>query len=563
VSLLLLGIATGAVVVVPFARGGEAPDGAAVISMLIAWSFVAGGFIAWDRRPENRIGAVLMILGLGWAIGRLMGPPTTDSSLLYTVGVVWRLAWIAGFVYLLLAFPSGRLSTVAEKLLAGIVFVAAVPMQVLWLLFLEDQDPPNAFLVWPSKATADAIDTSQRIVWSGAALGLLAILGKRWLRASRPLRRTLVPILAGLVTVVAFTVFVIVDKFSPGSSVLRWTALATFVAVPAALLVSILLARLARSSIGDLFIELRANPAPEHLRDALAHALRDPSLLLAYWLPEYENYADLDGRPVELPEDSGRATTFVERDGARLAALVHDASLRDEPALLDAVCAAAGIALENAQLQADLRARLEELKGSRARIVEAAQTERQRLERNLHDGAQQRLVSLSLELGMLGARLGADAEAKQALDQARRELAESLQELRELARGIHPAVVTGHGLKVALESLVARAPLMVQLTVDLDGRLPEPVEVAAFYLVSESLTNVARYANASGVTVEVTRPEGALVVEVVDDGVGGANTEGGSGLRGLADRIEALDGRLRVWSPSGGGTRIRAEIPCA
>jgi hypothetical protein len=143
-----------------------------------------------------------------------------------------------------------------------------------------------------------------------------------------------------LITVVAFTVFVIVDKIGSGSSVLRWSALGTFVAVPAALLVSILLARLARSSIGDLFIELRANPAPEHLRDALAHALRDPSLLLAYWLPEYETYADLDGRPIELPEDSGRATTLVERDGARLAALVHDASLRDDPALLERVMVA-------------------------------------------------------------------------------------------------------------------------------------------------------------------------------------------------------------------------------
>jgi signal transduction histidine kinase len=242
---------------------------------------------------------------------------------------------------------------------------------------------------------------------------------------------------------------------------------------------------------------------------------------------------------------------------------VHDATLRDDPALLDAVCAAAGIALENAQLQAELRARLVELKGSRARIVEATLLERQRLERDLHDGAQQRLVSLSIELGVLGGRLDGDADAKRALTKARRELAESLEELRELARGIHPAVVTGHGLAVALESLAARAPVPVRLAVDVASRLPEQVEVAAYYLVSEALTNVAKHAFASGAAVELTRANGELVVEVVDDGVGGANTSRGSGLRGLADRVEALDGRLRVWSPPDGGTRIRAEIPCA
>ena len=137
-----------------------------------------------------------------------------------------------------------------------------------------------------------------------------------------------------------------------------------------------------------------------------------------------------------------------------------------------------------------------------------------------------------------------------------------MHELRELARGIHPAVVAGHGLEVALESLVARAPVPVRLTVDLDGRLPERIEMAAYYLVSEGLANVAKYARAAGAKVDITRRNGELVVEVVDDGVGGANTDGGSGIRGLADRVEALGGRLRVWSPGGGGTRVRAEIPC-
>jgi signal transduction histidine kinase len=241
--------------------------------------------------------------------------------------------------------------------------------------------------------------------------------------------------------------------------------------------------------------------------------------------------------------------------------LMHDPALPDEPELLAAVTAAVGMALDNARLQAELRARLDELRGSRARILEAGLQERQRLERNLHDGAQQRLIALSVELAVLEAD-SVDSEARVRLDQARSEIAASLEELRDVARGLHPAVVSGHGLAVALESLAARAPLPVRLTVAVEGRMPEAVEIAAYYVVSESLANVAKHANASGATVEVRRAGGKAVIVVTDDGIGGADTELGSGLRGLADRVEALDGRLRMWSPPGGGTRLRAEIPC-
>jgi signal transduction histidine kinase len=258
----------------------------------------------------------------------------------------------------------------------------------------------------------------------------------------------------------------------------------------------------------------------------------------------------------------GQALTTVGADGAARAVLVHDAALLDEPELLQAATAAARVALQNAQLHVELQARLEELRGSRARIVEAGQKERQRLERDLHDGAQQRLVALSLELRLLEERLADDPETRRRLDLARREVGASLQELRELAHGLHPAVVSGHGLAVALESLAARTPVPVRLTVPADERLPEALEIAAYYLVAEALANVGKYARASAVSVDVTRVGGAVVIEVADDGVGGADTEHGSGLRGLADRVETLGGRLQIWSPAGGGTRVRAEIPC-
>ena len=195
--------------------------------------------------------------------------------------------------------------------------------------------------------------------------------------------------------------------------------------------------------------------------------------------------------------------------------------------------------------------------------METGQRERQRLERNLHDGAQQRLIALALEMSLLEGQPTGDTNATMRLDQARREISTSLEELREVARGIHPAVVSGHGLEIALEQLAARAVVPVHLKVEVEGRLPEPLEVAAFYLVSESLANTGKHANATSASVEIACANGQLVVEVIDDGIGGADTERGSGLRGLADRVEALGGRLRIWSPENGGTRLRAEIPCA
>jgi signal transduction histidine kinase len=242
---------------------------------------------------------------------------------------------------------------------------------------------------------------------------------------------------------------------------------------------------------------------------------------------------------------------------------MHDPSLAQEGDRLREVAAAASMALENARLQAELRANLEELRGSRGRVIEAADFERRRLERDLHDGAQRRLVTLSMSLGMLEHRLDGDPEARALVTEARREAAGSLQELRDIAHGIHPAVVTSHGLAVALESLVATAPVPVGVAVELEERLPSTAEVAAYYLICEALTNTAKHAHASSASVAVRREPDRVVVEIDDDGVGGADTAGGSGLRGLADRVEALEGSLRVVSQAGEGTHLRAEIPCA
>jgi len=310
-------------------------------------------------------------------------------------------------------------------------------------------------------------------------------------------------------------------------------------------------------------LELEHTP-PQGLRDALARALGDPGLEVLFWLPERRTFADTAGRPVRLPNGGGRAVTRLEHEGEPLAALVHDRSLLDEPELVRAAGAAARLALENARLQAEMRAQLAQVQESRARIVTAADEERRRIERDLHDGAQQRLVSLALQLRMAQRQLGsgkADPAVEELLDSAVDELQVAVDELRELARGVHPAILTEEGLAAALESLAARSPFPVELDV-LEDRLPAQVEATAYFVACEALANVAKHARASKAAVFVSRRNGLLAVEVADDGVGGARPVNGSGLSGLADRVEALGGRLRIESPAGGGTRIVSEIPC-
>jgi signal transduction histidine kinase len=560
VWVLGLVAAAGSLALTGWSRGLDGLEVTVVLEFLVGCSFLVSGLVAWSRR-ENRLGPLMVLIGFTWFARPL---DTVDASVVFT-GAIWlKDTWFLLFALFLLSLPYGRLTSWLDAVTMGILLVVALPLELAWLLFLEPGAPGNALLVWPNADVADTIDWLQRtLVFIGSVM-LAMTLWKRWFDATPPLRRILVPALVGGAAVLLSAVTTVLAKFAVPPLALRWVELCAFIAVPVAVLIGMLRARLARSSVGDLFVALRANPPPRELRDALARALDDPSLELAFWLPEYGTYSDMEGRPVELPNEGGeRAATRVDRAGRPVGALIHDRSLREEPELLEAVSAAAGIALENARLQAELQARLEELRGSRARIVEAGQKERQRLERDLHDGAQQRLVALSLELSLLEEQVAADPEARVRLERVRSEVAASLTELRELAHGIHPAVVSGHGLDVALEQLAVRALVPVTLQVETGGRLPEPFEVAAFYLVSESLANVGKHAQASAAQVTVKRAHGQLVIEIVDDGIGGADTERGSGLRGLADRVESLDGRLRVWSPRGGGTRVRAELPCA
>ncbi len=538
------------------------PDIQVALLQWISIPYIAAGLVAWWRRPESRMGVLMIAVGFSTGILCLQ---FVDDTVLWSIGASTDLFAAAAFVHVTLAYPTGRLRSTAERWLVGIAYALSIGLQVLKLMF-AGFIPANGFAVTDDLDTYTIVERIQLYGISALcilALGLL-IARRRTDGPSRRIWSTVLLVFFGCGLVMLAALYTFAASHWDYFLEVQRTTLAVIGFSPIVFLIGLLDARLARSGVGDLVIELRGNPEPGALGTAVAKALRDPSLELLYWLPEFGTYADVDGHEASLPPDDGRrAVTPIDRDGQRVAVLVHDPTLTDERELLAAVTAAAGIAIENARLQVELRARLEELRGSRARIVEVAQDERKRLERNLHDGAQQRLVALSMELGMLGDQLPDDADARARVERARGEVAQSLAELREIARGLHPAVVSAHGLEVALEQLAALAPVPVELDVRVDGRLPEGLEVAAYYLVSESLANVGKHARATSVRVEVVRAGGLLTVAVADDGVGGADTEAGSGLRGLADRVEALGGRLRIWSPRGGGTRVTAEMPCA
>lgn len=533
---------------------------------LLDWiivSYALSGLIAWWRRPDSRLGPLMIAAGFFTLVACIS---SANSAFFFTIGQAFDLIPFALFLHVFLAFPSGRLRGRAEQLLVGAAYVTAVGLEVVGLL-LGGFNPDNVLAVTSEPELAADLFQVQLVILAAITIAGIGVLAMRRRTEGRALRRSISVLVNSFAfALVMIAALLLMAAFSLDTPIFLPVQRATFFVIglaPIVFLFALLDARLARASVGDLLLELRADPAPTDLREPLARALHDPSLTLSYWLPQYESWADADGRPVRLPAESDeRVATLIDRDGEHLAALVHDPSLNDERELLDAVSAAAGIALENGRLQAELKARLEELQGSRGRVIEAGQQERKRLERNLHDGAQQRLIALSLELGMLGDQLKDDPEAGARIDEARAEIAASLEELRDVARGLHPAVLSGHGLAVALESLAATSTVPVRLTVLVEGRLEEPVEVAAFYVVSESLANIGKHAQAESATVDVGRRNGELVVEVVDDGIGGADSERGSGLRGLADRVEALGGQLRVWTPQGGGTRVRAELPC-
>jgi signal transduction histidine kinase len=491
---------------------------------LTAADFVVGcllivcGAVAWDRRRESRVGPLMALAGFTWFLGSAAG---------------WLLFLHRGpLVHLHLSYPTGRLPT----RLARVVVVAAYVDAVIEPL-----------------AANDALT----LVLSGlVALAALQV----FLGTSGPARKAGGPALAAALAFAGVLALGALNGLAgwDAERTVLWTYDVVIAAIALVLLRDLLRGRWTEAVVTGLVVDLGAPAEVGTLRGKLARALGDPSLVVGYRLPGTGGFVDDAGRPVDLPEsNSGRAVTTIEEGGEQVAVLVHDEALLADATLVRSVAAAARIAVANARLQAEAQTRATELEASRRRIVEAGDAQRRRLEQELRLGAERRLENVGALLA--DARRTAQPDEEEAIGAIETELDQARRELREFAHGVHPAALTDGGLMPALALLAARSPIPVDVRGEI-GSLPEPVEAAVFFVCSEALANAAKHSAASRISVEVRREGDRVVVAVADDGVGGASPHRGSGLRGLADRLEALGGHLRVDSRPGAGTQLTGEI---
>jgi len=544
----------------------------AALILFVGWSWIGVGLYAWWRRPDNRFGVLMTAVGFAFFLTSLSA---ADAHWLFTVGVILSSVYAAVFVHMLLSYPDGRIGAPGIRRLVTAAYAVSVlgPLPSLMLADVErlgcDDCPTPAIFITDDETLYTVFNLLVTVVAVVIVGYVLYVVIQRWQAAAQAQRRAMAPVIwSGVCLLVLLAGSLTSEAVDGPDVVFNVTTLAAmifFALTPYGFLLGLLRSRVMQAgAVTELLHRMGEGSDRSGLREMLSTALGDRSLQVIYWLEDKRRWVDAAGRPTSLPgeEDPARAVTRVEREGRAVGAIVHDRALCEDPELVRSVAAATGLSIENERLQAQLRARVEELRASRARIVEAGTAERRRLERNLHDGAQQRLVALSLTMRLAQTKLHKDPNtAEKLLGGAQEELARALEELRELARGIHPAVLSDRGLAPALEALAGRSPVPVELAGTPRERLPPAVEAAAYFVVAEALTNVVKYANASQARVCVSRSNGHAVVEVADDGVGGADPDRGSGLRGLADRISALDGTLELRSPEGAGTLLRAEIP--
>ena len=545
----------------------------AVPGALPGFTFAVAGGIAWRRRPDHRLGRVLVLVGVTWSLGHI---GNYSGPLPFTIALATMWAWAIPLVHLVLTFPGHRLNSGLDRALVGVAALDALLVQIAWMVFLGDTPTCpcaelNLLWVADNRTALQVVDKTSIVIGLAVLLAVALRVGHRWWAASVPGRRVLTPILAaGGATVIGLLVVVLSLLLRPGDVALHRRAFQVCAlaaaTVPCGFLVGLLRARARRARVGELLVELGELPPLDSFEAALRKALGDPLLVAAVWNVDRQAYVTADGHPLERPgDDVASVATYLDRGAEPLAVIVHDRALLDDPGLLAATTAAARLAIENDRLQRRVLGQLAEVRASRTRIVRAGDDARRRIERDLHDGAQQRLVSLQFRLQLLSAHVPTDPfdPARAALDAALAELAGAMSDLRTLASGIHPMLLSQDGLGAALESVALRSPVPAQLSCDLPAeRLPELVEVAAYYVVSECVTNAAKHAQGSEVHISAALAGDVLRITVSDDGCGGAQVGRGSGLRGLADRVQALDGTFSVTSLPGTGTTVTVTLPC-
>ena len=489
----------------------------AAADAVVGWTFLGAGILAVGR-GRSRAGAFLVATGALWFAGS-----SWDGALYLHRGPL---------VMLVVALPSMRRPPLTE--LAVVVLG--------WLVALD----PLA---------------TMRPLTGALALALVGLAVRRLIAAApRPLIAACVLAAAAMA---AATVAASTTALSTEGDALLLTYDAALVGVALAALSALPSSAAGGSDVADLVVELGGAARSAPVRDALAQALGDPSLVVAYRVGPEERYVDEQGRAVAIPTaGSDRVVTHVEGGGRRVALLAYDPAAIEDPRLVDAVATAARLTLVNARLRASVALQLDELRESRRRLLQAADDARARLERRLHDGAERRLdaVAQTLTRARQDARESSDEPAAELLDTAAEELERALADVRALARGLHPRTLTERGLRAAVIEVTQGSPLPIYVQIPSE-RFPPPVEATAYFVCAEALANVGKYASASRVGCTVTHANGMLNVVVEDDGAGGADAGAGTGLRGLADRVNALGGELRVVSPSGRGTIVTAQIP--
>lgn len=576
---------------------------------LAGLSFLVSGSVLWWLRPGNIAGRLMALTGATWHLGNLQ---LLHNDLLFAVGYCLFYSYATFLAHMLLAIPTGRLVNTTARVTVVLMYVLA-PLTQTARYFDEPTKEPQ---IWgdPTLSTSVWADIGSLCALL-LACSVIALVVHRFRSTSRPERRLYLGVwvtlvLTGIATAV-LAMACLADVQPPLRHYIVSVVSSGLLLTPVSLASGMLRVHLSRVRVADLVVSLEKGSDHVSLRDALAEALEDPTLEVLYWMEEDRRYVDGEGHAVTPDTSTPDKITVVESRGRRLAALVHDPVLADQVQLVRPVVAAASLALENAQLEATAQAQIAEIQASRARLLAAADAERRRIQRDLHDGAQHRLLAISMllervtELGRTFEPVmsvhgeGVDAgtprtgdhrtttgrhvsrgtgpsrpstggqavrqtpgPATALLTTARKQLSEAVRELRELTEGIHPPALTEQGLAAAIDILAERSPLPVDTDVP-EGRWSPEIERAVYYVTAEALTNVYRHAQATWAEVRVRQEQGVLHLTVADNGRGNARPRAGGGIQGLQDRAQAVNGSLRLSERPEGGTIVHLEVPCA
>jgi signal transduction histidine kinase len=568
-ALVLLGVVSLVLVFVVVALtvdSGNGPLWALLLVNAVAVEYLVVGLLGWRRRPHNRLGPIIVVGAIAILLSAL-GNVATPS--LVAVGIVFATLPLGMIVHLLLAFPSGRLQTRSSVVIVVGAYVVCLLLQAPLYLFAADGPVPGDPLAIADRP--DLVGIGQTVQSLCGALVMVAttvVLVGRLREATPRQRRVLAPLDAyGIVAILCVPVSSIMrSTMNLDANLITLLQIVLLAGVPLAFTWSIQRGGFAPAGeIDALAVRLGAEAAAGSSVDlALAQTLGDPSLQVIYAVADGRP-VDGAGRPFDIENPGPRRLAAAVHIGARpVAWIVYDATLIADPGYVESAGQVAALALERERLTAELMVRSRELEQSRARIIETGDDERRRIAQDLHDGLQSQLVLLALRAGLLTEVDGASPEVVRRATQLRRELDTAAAELRRLVHGLMPALLVERGLYAATEDLVALTPLPTDLMLEgSDAGLPDTVKSAAYFVVAEGLANALKHSGAGRMSVGLNRFNGTLRIEISDNGIGGAVAMGGAGLRGLADRIDGLGGRLLIDSPPAQGTRLMAEVPCA